>query len=170
MTKIRSDTTNVKACSANYIKALEKMAQTMQQAGNLDGLVAANKEKDRFLKDGTAPKQPGPATPAELAALENNYNDDIRKLDAARARKIEALASAYLDSLGEMKKKLTQDGVIDKAMDADAEIKRVNNDAEIAAALAAAPAKEPPGSSRRRLRLVQAPNPQRHRRQAPARP
>jgi hypothetical protein len=141
--KIKSDTTGTKTCSANYVKALEKVVQTLQAAGNLDGLVAANKEKARFLKEGTAPGQPGTDIPAELAAVENTYNDSIKDLNAARDRKIAALASAYLDALGEMKKKLTQDGIIDKAMDADAEIKRVNNDPEIAAALAAEPAQEP---------------------------
>jgi hypothetical protein len=142
LTRIKSNTTSIKACSANYVKALEKVAQTMQEAGNLDGLVAANKEKGRFLKEGKAPKQPGADTPAELAAVENTYNDNVKNLDAARDRRIATLVSAYLDNLGEMKKKLTQDGVIDKAMDADAEMKRVNNDPEIAAALAAQPAKD----------------------------
>jgi len=141
--KIKGDATALNTCSANYVKSLDKLVQSMQTTGNLDGLMAARKEKNRFLKEGGIPGTPGLETPAELASLENQYIKDLKSIEAAKARKIVALVGQYTTDLEELKKKLTQNGAMAEAMEAKYEIERINEDPDIVAARALAPGKEP---------------------------
>jgi hypothetical protein len=143
LSKIKGDTAGLNTCSANYVKSLEKLAQTMQMTGNLDGLMAASKEKERFLKEGSAPETPGPETPAELASVQNAYTKDLKSIEAAKAKKIAALVAPYMANLEELKKRLTQNGATDDAMEVKDEIDRVNNDPDIAAARTSTTGKEP---------------------------
>jgi hypothetical protein len=115
--RITGDTTDLQALSSSYLKSLEKLAQTLQKAGNLNGLIAVGNEKDRFVKDGTAPSVPGPEIPAELAALESAYIKDLKSIEAGRAGKIVALVDTYDASLEKLQKKMTVEGKIDVAME-----------------------------------------------------
>jgi len=119
--RITGDTTDLQALSSSYPKSLEKLAQTLQKAGNLNGLIAAGNEKDRFVKEGTAPGIPGPEIPTELGALESAYIKDLKSIEARRAGKIVALVDAYDKSLEKLQKKMTVEGKIDVAMEAKQE-------------------------------------------------
>jgi len=141
--KIKSDTADPGICSTNYVKALEQLAQKMQRAGDLEGFLAANKEKERFIKEGTAPDTPGPETPLELARLQNDFSKSRNDAEIAKAKKIAELVTSYLSSLDEAKRKLTTDGAIEMAMAVKEESNRVNGDTEIAAAMALAGSSEP---------------------------
>src|SRR3990172_1135982 len=43
------------ACPRDYLAAVEKLARKAQAAGDLDAVLALNKEKERFAADGTVP-------------------------------------------------------------------------------------------------------------------
>ena len=123
-----------KGWRAEYVKALRTFQQQMQEAGNLDGLVAAKKEIDRFQLAGTISDADLAVVSAELAALQMRYRDMGNEHSVDEAEETIALSEKYTEHLGSLRVSLTKAGKIELALAVDKEMKRVEGSPQVASA------------------------------------
>jgi hypothetical protein len=119
---------------ANYIKELQKLQQTAQKAGDLDGFTAANHELERFKTEQTVPDQPDASAPDALKKLQTQYKTAVAKNDLDKNRKIVSITKQYLENLTSLQTGLTKSGNVNEALSVNAEIKRVKDDSKFTSA------------------------------------
>gem|GEM_PF-6707323 len=116
-----------------YEKLLLKHMATYQKAGNLDGVLALQKEKDRLDKEKTV--FDGSADSEALAKLVQEHQKEWQQVDLDKSKKIIALAEGwYIANLETLKKQLTQQGKIEEAIQIKNEVDRIRGSAEVTAA------------------------------------
>ena len=146
--KIDGDAANAaQSQPATYMKELYKIQQALQKAGDLDGLTAANSELERFKSTQTVPDQPDASLPPDIRKLQTAFKAALAKADLDKNRKLVSTTKQYVELLNSLQTSLTKAGKVDKAMDVNAEIKRVKSDPKITSAefvVAAGDTEKPP--------------------------
>jgi hypothetical protein len=133
--KVEGDSTSAaQALPATYLKELIKLQQTVQKAGDLEGLTTANRELERFKNEQTVPEQPAKSTPEAIKKLQIQYRGALAKNDLEKNKKIVSVTKQYLENLATLQTSLTKSGNISEALEVKAEIKRVKEDSKIAGA------------------------------------
>ena len=104
-----------------YAGKLRKLAEAVQDDGDLDKLVAVRSEIDRFQTQKTAPERDQLSEVAELRKLQKTYRKLLARIGAKRDDKRSRLAKKYEDALQVLEKGLTQRGDVDEALRVRAE-------------------------------------------------
>jgi hypothetical protein len=102
--------------NASYVSSLERALDSAQKSGSLDDAVALKAERKAVGLGQGVPVKDDPATPTVLKQLRENYRGSISRLEAERAKKIQPLKAALLDSLETLISRLTKEGRLDDAM------------------------------------------------------
>ena len=133
--KIDSDNAGAAQGQATmYVKELQKIQQSLQKAGDLDGLNAAKGELERFKAEQTVPDNPDPSLPADVQQLQTLYKKSLAAIELDKSRKIVSAAKQYVERLNALQTRLTKAGRLDDAMEVNAEIKRVKADSRVTGA------------------------------------
>lgn len=129
-----------RALSEQYATALEALAGRMQTAGDLEGLQAANAERDRFAGDATVRPSDLVREPRSVRRLQSDMAERLVAVEAARTDALVALANKYLKALNPLKIRLTRAGEMTAAAQVSRELSRVKGLPYVAAAHEAAAA------------------------------
>jgi hypothetical protein len=100
---------------AAQVQALRQLETQYQRAGDLQGMLAVQQERKRFLLDPRGSSIPAVQAPAELARLLNAYKTHFSEIAAERDRSRTELQRRYLDALKKLQVTLTQQGNIQEA-------------------------------------------------------
>jgi hypothetical protein len=119
---------------ATYVKEVQKIQQTVQKAGDLDGLTAVNRELERFKTEQTVPDEPDASTPDAIKKVQFGYKTAVAKNNLENNRKIVSVTKQYLERLNSLQMNLTKSGKVDEALDVNAEVKRVQGDGKFTSA------------------------------------
>ncbi len=113
----------------NFLGSLEKMENTMQEKGDLMGVLAVRKEQESFQGISEFPPKIRSAgsTYAEVADLKKKYNQQLDALQQDRDQEIALRTRQYDNRLAEFERRLTQAGKIDDALRVHAERERVRS-------------------------------------------
>lgn len=103
------------AMPAAQVQALRKLEAEYQRAGDLQGMLAVQQERKRFVLDPRGSAIPSVRTPPDLARLLNAYKARFAEAATARDRSVAALKQRYLEALRKLQVKLTQRGDIAEA-------------------------------------------------------
>lgn len=149
--KIRDNcTAATERWAGSYRRALEVQRSAAQAAGDLEGLTGANAEIKRFQADGSLTRQHVVTQSAGLRVLQENALKELGTYPLERDRAIMELLDLYVARLEAEKKRLTQAGDLTRALDMNAEIKRVESSPAVADAkfnlalqLSTTPTREP---------------------------
>jgi hypothetical protein len=112
-----------------YIRILKKTQKELQDAGNLDGWGAVNKELTRFRNEPVVKEKV--KSPANLRAIQDAYCAHLDKLEQNKHAQIISLKKKYIAKLTALQKEWTRSGNFNDAYVAKAEIKRVNESDKI---------------------------------------
>ena len=112
----------------HYAAALEKLRQARQKKGDLEGLQAAIKEKERFAEIASVAASDIVESPESLRKLQTAFRAAVGKIDWDHNQRLLALAKNYLAAVEKIKVKLTQAGKLDDAVAAAAELERVKRE------------------------------------------
>jgi len=126
--------TTLETCLSDYGKGLEKAMMTIQKRGDLEGLLAARKEKQRFLAEESVPDAPPKDAPTDVVKAQSEYRMQTAKAWQERNRETIDLTNKYARRLDNMKRQLTIDGKIEEAIEAKVEMDRVLSSPAVAAA------------------------------------
>jgi len=129
---VRSDATA--ECMAIYGKKLDSLAETLQNAGDLDGVVAMRAEKKRLDEEKKVPAESSPDINSAIAKARAEYQQSATKAETDKNRGILALADNYASNLESLKKQFTQQDKIEEATLVKHEIERLHTSAEVTAA------------------------------------
>lgn len=110
---------------SDYTNALTAVEQSLTKKGDLDGVVAVRRERDRFREDPSVPPNAVVNFPLELKALQDKFKTIPVQLEAEKRKEISKLTSAYIAKLEQLKKRLTQNTKVDEALLVKAEIDKV---------------------------------------------
>ena len=112
----------------HYAAALEKLRQARQKKGDLEGLQAAIKEKERFAEIVSVAASDVVESPESLRKLQTAFRAAVGKIDWDHNQRLLALAKNYVSAVEKIKVKLTQAGKLDDAVAAAAELERVKRE------------------------------------------
>ena len=130
--KIESDyTIDMQGMPTTYLNDLQKLQQTLQKAGDLDGFTAVGKEMERFKNEQTIPEEPDAALIEKITLLRTKYRENLAKLALDKDTKIVAAAKQYIDRLTALQKSLTMAGKIDDALAVNVEIKEAGSNPKV---------------------------------------
>jgi hypothetical protein len=133
--KVEGDSASAaQSLPASYVNELQKLQQSTQKAGDLDGLTAANHELERFKTEQTVPDQPDASAPDALKKLQTQYKTAVAKNDLEKSKKIVSITKQYLENLTALQTSLTKSGNLNEALNVNAEIKRVKDDSKFTSA------------------------------------
>lgn len=118
----------------DYIKSLAALADTLQKAGDLEGLVAAKQEKERFEKEKQVPPQSPAGLPPPVIKLQTDYRKNLAQAETEKYTGLISLTDKYVGQLNALKKQMTVDGQIDEALKMKAEADRVKSSPPVSAA------------------------------------
>jgi hypothetical protein len=149
--KVEGDSASAaQSLPATYLNELQKLQQSAQKAGDLDGLTAANRELERFKTEQKVPDQPDASAPDVLKKLQTQYKAAVAKSDLEKNKKIVSITKQYLENLNSLQTSLTKSGNVNEALNVNAEIKRVKDDSKFTSAqfaLAAAETEKQPATT-----------------------
>lgn len=117
-----------------YVQALNALAERLQQAGDFEGWNAANRERERFLKDPRLPETNLADIPPELRSLQVEYQALFQKRQVEYHRSILARTRRYSHDLTDMQRLYTRAGEMELASFVNNEIKRVQTSPAVVAA------------------------------------
>jgi hypothetical protein len=133
--KIESDNSSARQSQAvTYINELQKVQQSLQKAGDLEGLTAAKSEIERFKGEQTVPETPDSSLPVAIQQLQTAYKKGLAAIDLDKSKKIVSAVKQYVDRLTALQKNLTKAGKVDEALEVNAEIKSVKADSKVTSA------------------------------------
>lgn len=119
---------------AEYAAQLEASAKAAQEAGDLMGLLALQKEQERIRTDKTIPTQATPNTEKRLVSVREQYGRKLAEIGMLRDRKIQDLALQYVQKLKAEGSALVKSGDIEGAVRMRDEQQRVESSPEVVAA------------------------------------
>ena len=117
-----------------YADALKVLGQKLQGAGDLDGILAVQKESERFGKEKAIPEGAVVADNVALRELQLYWQKMPETIDISKSRKIVALSKGHIAALEAAKKQLTTQGKVEEAVELKNEIERLRTSAEVTAA------------------------------------
>ncbi|OVE74493.1 hypothetical protein BVX94_00160, partial [bacterium B17] len=112
----------VKEAPLKYNQNLTALEKTLQSKGDLQGIMAVRKERDRFSLSKEVTDELLVTTPKPLKKLQQQYMASEIDADINKTEEINKLTEAYLKRLEKVKKSLTVKGNIDEALLIQAEI------------------------------------------------
>jgi hypothetical protein len=118
----------------DYGDALKALAQTLQGAGDLDGVLAVKKEVERFEEEKAIPEGAVAADCKALRELQLKWQKMPETISVNKSKKIVPLSRSHIAAIEKVKKQLTMQGKVDDAVEAKNEIERVRTSAEVTAA------------------------------------
>jgi hypothetical protein len=98
-----------------HVNALKRLEAEYQRAGDLESMLAVQKERKRFVLDPRGTSIPAIESPPELAALSRQYKAQFQAAAVSRDQSLAELKKRYLDALKALQVKLTQQGSIEEA-------------------------------------------------------
>ncbi|MEI6218126.1 MAG: hypothetical protein WCP86_04450, partial [bacterium] len=119
---------------ATYSKKLDSMAETLKNAGDLEGVVAIRAEKKRFEEEKKVPTESAPDINPAIAKARAEYQQSVTKGEIDKNKGILALADNYASDLEALKKQLTKEDKIEEATLVKQEIDRLRASAEVTSA------------------------------------
>jgi hypothetical protein len=133
--KIEQDAAaDMAARSGQYVRLLEQAMKALQANGDLDGLLAIRKEKERFELQKKVPENPPPDTPAQVAKIQADYRKLVADAEVAKNRQIVTLTDTYIGKLDGLKKDFTMLGKMDDAIQLKGEVDKALSSAVYTAA------------------------------------
>jgi hypothetical protein len=123
--------------AAQYAAALKGLQKQKQDAGDLDGWQNVQTEIMRYGRQKMLAEADLVEAPAELLALQVKWRERLKEQKIEPSKRLVALAEKYTGKLKERQIGLTKAGMIPDAMLVNAEYKRVERSAGVAAARAA---------------------------------
>jgi hypothetical protein len=118
-------------CKDTYVNGLARLQNALRKAGDLDGVQAVIREKERFLAEKGGMAEKDLSAIKDLRAAQDWYVTTMNKTSVDRAKKHVALADKYETALERLMQKLTIAGELDNAVDAKNELDRIRTDPEI---------------------------------------
>lgn len=125
-----------------YLGDLAKLMEAFRSSGNLEGVLAVGKETERFQKSRELTEQDVVTEPRRLRDLQVTVMEVPKKIELARCRAIDSLATRHCDAMKALEGELTRKGEVPGALQARAEAERVLQSRAVTAArfvLAATP-------------------------------
>lgn len=141
------------AMPAAQVQALRQLEGQYQRAGDLQGMLAVQQERKRFVLDPRGSAVPMVQTPAELGRLLNTYKTRFAEIAVERDRSRAELKQRYMDALRKLQVTLTQQGNIQEAKRVMQTIESIGTAGPVfqarptAEPAVAAPAPTPPASA-----------------------
>ncbi|MDD4872971.1 MAG: hypothetical protein PHR77_20650, partial [Kiritimatiellae bacterium] len=126
--------TDMSAIQESHIQAMKVLQKKMQEAGNLEALLATGKEIERFRAENKIEKSNLSLDVPDLLVLQNGYIKSVEKLSLDKARKIMALAQGYDKSMSSLQEVLTRKNDINGAMEIKNAREAVKQRAEVTSA------------------------------------
>lgn len=108
----------------NYAKAVDALQTRFQQAGNLEGVVAAKAESDSARTGSLPAWSEGAAIPEEMRRPRELAESEIGKLQGERDASLRELRVKYIAALESLKTARTKAGAVDSAVAIAAEISK----------------------------------------------
>jgi len=102
--------------SQGYVGAIDRQIETYQQAGDLDGILAAKAEKSRFEEKVLPPSVEEHSTYPEVRELQARLTTAFSTITQQHAEKTAALLTRYVDTLDGLVTQLTTQGNIEEAI------------------------------------------------------
>lgn len=106
-----------------YSNALTASEAQLKNGGNLEGLIAVRKEKERFAATGEIPKTSSSDMPQSIAKTQLEQLTRTQQAQKVRDKNLSIVIRQYLSRLDTLKKQLTSRDKIDDALQVQAEIK-----------------------------------------------
>lgn len=103
------------AMPAAQVQALRKLEAQYQRAGDLQGMLAVQQERKRFVLDPRGSAIPALQAPVELASLLSAYKSSFSEIAVERDRSRAELEQRYVEALRKLQVTLTQQGNIQEA-------------------------------------------------------
>ena len=114
--RIDADTESRKGTiQSQYMDALQGLQGRMKQAGDLDGLLAAQTEHKRF-EEALGVSENDLSTTPDVFKLQSSYQKEVGRLPAERAAKVVTLSEQYARSLDSLQAGLTRTDKIAEAI------------------------------------------------------
>lgn len=110
-----------------YSNALTTIETQLKKDGNLEGLLAVRKEKERFSASGEIPKSPPADLPQAIVQAQLAHTARTQQADKTRDKNLAIIAKQYLTQLAVLKKQLTSQDKIDDALQVQTEMKVVES-------------------------------------------
>ncbi len=103
------------AMPAAQVQALRQLEAQYQRAGDLQGMLAVQQERKRFVLDPQGRSIPNVQAPVDLGRLMNAYKTRFAEIAVERDRSRADLTQRYMDALRKLQVTLTQQGNIQEA-------------------------------------------------------
>ncbi|MDF1755685.1 MAG: hypothetical protein P1U89_23045 [Verrucomicrobiales bacterium] len=111
---------------SGYLSALTKYEGELQRSGNLDGLISVKKDREAFEKSGEA----GSGGTEKQQSLRKIYLDALAPINRDETQKLNDLKVSYSKALESMVSDLTKSNIIEAALLAKAELKKIQGEIE----------------------------------------
>ena len=124
--KIRdAHATSLGSLSNSYAKSLDVAIDTLRREGDPDAVVTAMAEKVRFERDRTIPSTPADDLPRLLQDLQAKYNETVKAVGIAKAKRFTDLTNRYIVALNRLMRILTNESNLEEALLVKNEMERV---------------------------------------------
>lgn len=120
--------TELKTLRGNYVEALSRLEKTHQEARDLRGMHAIQKEKEQ-VEAGDEPE--GAEVPDELLAMREVFRDSKAKIDGDRLAKRSEVTGIYKNLLEQNLSALTQAGKLEEALAVREEIEQLSENPQV---------------------------------------
>jgi len=111
--------------TSDYRNALVTLEDDLKKAGDLNGVLACQRERGRFDTEGTVTTTPPELMPTPVLALQTRYNNVLAAAGKRRDAAAADLTRRYLFALEEHKRELTRADRLQEAIAVDEEMKRI---------------------------------------------
>ncbi|MDD5523187.1 MAG: hypothetical protein PHI84_20400 [Kiritimatiellae bacterium] len=131
---IDAELTVLGALQDGHVDSMKALQKKMQEAGNLEALLATGKEIERFKVEKKIGKADLSGNVPELFQLQNRYIKSIDRLPLDKAKKIMTLVQSYDKSMSSLQEVFTRKNDINVAMEIRNEREAVKQRAEVTSA------------------------------------
>ncbi len=116
--------TGVEALLVAYGKAIEEVVAVSQAEGDLETLLKAREERERFQREKSVPVESPAVLPAAIRNTQRRFRETFRRIETVRNDKTKALSVKYLAALDRRIRELTREGKMEEAISARDEKRR----------------------------------------------
>jgi hypothetical protein len=126
---------NIERLKDAYVKCLDQRAKQLQKTGDLHGMLAFKREKERFEKDGEFPSFVDERAKPSLCKAQRKVIGYLEKVQTARIQKLKQVTRDHVTKLSSLEIELTTQRRIQDAMVVRAEKERVEFEGQIMASV-----------------------------------
>jgi hypothetical protein len=109
----------------SYAQSLNNMSERVINTGDLDRARAVMSEIERFTKERTVTSESAKDSSPDLKRIQLYFRQHAQSLESAKARQVLSLVSKYDSALGKLQTSLTQQKMLDDALEVQNERKAV---------------------------------------------